>query len=148
MPGLSSQAKEKVFSHEHISYCFKVKMALGFITTFLIFSWAAVTFASDPSPLQDFCVAVDDSMASGKCMFNFFIFGYFAWLSYLHWSWAQLVFIPYALCLDHILADVHRQNTSCNYFSTYLYLVEPCHQVTHTLFSSFSIICSLNVHFI
>ncbi|KAI3462467.1 hypothetical protein Pfo_019130 [Paulownia fortunei] len=41
-----------------------MKMALGFFTNFLFLSWASFTYASDPSPLQDFCVAVNDSMAA------------------------------------------------------------------------------------
>ncbi|KAI3462464.1 hypothetical protein Pfo_019127 [Paulownia fortunei] len=42
-----------------------MKMAFGFFTTILILSsWASFTYASDPSPLQDFCVAVNDSMAA------------------------------------------------------------------------------------
>ncbi|XP_073055722.1 germin-like protein subfamily 1 member 13 [Primulina eburnea] len=38
-----------------------IRISLGFLVLTLIYS---LTFASDPSPLQDFCVAVDDSKAS------------------------------------------------------------------------------------
>ncbi|PIN05088.1 hypothetical protein CDL12_22362 [Handroanthus impetiginosus] len=39
-----------------------MKIALGFIV--LIATLATIAHASDPSPLQDFCVAVNDSMAA------------------------------------------------------------------------------------
>ncbi|KAG8384260.1 hypothetical protein BUALT_Bualt04G0099800 [Buddleja alternifolia] len=41
-----------------------MKMALGFVTAILIASFAPFAYASDPSPLQDFCVAVNDSVAT------------------------------------------------------------------------------------
>ncbi|KAG8383652.1 hypothetical protein BUALT_Bualt04G0036200 [Buddleja alternifolia] len=41
-----------------------MKMALGFLTAILIASFAPFAYASDPSPLQDFCVAVNDSVAT------------------------------------------------------------------------------------
>ncbi|KAG8365984.1 hypothetical protein BUALT_Bualt17G0028900 [Buddleja alternifolia] len=41
-----------------------MKMALGFLTVILIASFAPFAYASDPSPLQDFCVAVNDSIAT------------------------------------------------------------------------------------
>ncbi|KAG8383958.1 hypothetical protein BUALT_Bualt04G0068000 [Buddleja alternifolia] len=41
-----------------------MKMALGFLTAILITCFAPVAYASDPSPLQDFCVAVNDSVAA------------------------------------------------------------------------------------
>lgn len=43
-----------------------MKMAYGLCTIFLVFSWASIaSHASDPSPLQDFCVAVADADAAG-----------------------------------------------------------------------------------
>ncbi|KAG8384258.1 hypothetical protein BUALT_Bualt04G0099600 [Buddleja alternifolia] len=41
-----------------------MKMALGFVTAILIASFAPFAYASDPSPLQNFCVAVNDSVAT------------------------------------------------------------------------------------
>ncbi|KAG8383950.1 hypothetical protein BUALT_Bualt04G0067200 [Buddleja alternifolia] len=41
-----------------------MKMALGFLTAILITCFAPVAYASDPSPLQDFCVAVNDTVAA------------------------------------------------------------------------------------
>ncbi|KAG8383938.1 hypothetical protein BUALT_Bualt04G0066000 [Buddleja alternifolia] len=41
-----------------------MKMPLGFLTAILIASFAPFAYASDPSPLQDFCVAVNDSVAT------------------------------------------------------------------------------------
>ncbi|KAG8383941.1 hypothetical protein BUALT_Bualt04G0066300 [Buddleja alternifolia] len=41
-----------------------MKMALGFLTAILIACIASVAYASDPSPLQDFCVSVNDSVAA------------------------------------------------------------------------------------
>ncbi|KAG6404091.1 hypothetical protein SASPL_136330 [Salvia splendens] len=38
-----------------------MKMAFGLCTIFLVFTWASVAHASDPSQLQDFCVAVPDA---------------------------------------------------------------------------------------
>lgn len=43
-----------------------MKMALHLLITILISSLTTISYASDPSPLQDFCVAVDDSKASGN----------------------------------------------------------------------------------
>ena len=43
-----------------------MKMAFGLCTIFLVFSWALVAYASDPSQLQDFCVAVPDAKNAGK----------------------------------------------------------------------------------
>ncbi|KAK4488034.1 hypothetical protein RD792_003774 [Penstemon davidsonii] len=40
-----------------------MKIVFGFLATILIVSLAPFSFASDPSPLQDFCVAVNDSAA-------------------------------------------------------------------------------------
>ncbi|KAK4489393.1 hypothetical protein RD792_005202 [Penstemon davidsonii] len=42
----------------------KMKIIFGFLATILIVSLAPFSFASDPSPLQDFCVAVSDSAAA------------------------------------------------------------------------------------
>ncbi|KAK4489405.1 hypothetical protein RD792_005214 [Penstemon davidsonii] len=47
--------------------CFKLikmKIIFGFLATILIVSLAPFSYASDPSPLQDFCVAVSDSAAA------------------------------------------------------------------------------------
>ncbi|KAL0378160.1 UNVERIFIED_CONTAM: Germin-like protein subfamily 1 member 13 [Sesamum radiatum] len=41
-----------------------MKMALGFLAAILVASLSPFAHASDPSPLQDFCVAVNDSMAA------------------------------------------------------------------------------------
>ncbi|KAK4489409.1 hypothetical protein RD792_005218 [Penstemon davidsonii] len=41
-----------------------MKIISGFLATILIVSLAPFSYASDPSPLQDFCVAVNDSAAS------------------------------------------------------------------------------------
>ncbi|KAK4490613.1 hypothetical protein RD792_001301 [Penstemon davidsonii] len=40
-----------------------MKIVFGFLATILIVSLASFSHASDPSPLQDFCVAVKDSVA-------------------------------------------------------------------------------------
>ncbi|XP_057804807.1 putative germin-like protein 2-1 [Salvia miltiorrhiza] len=41
-----------------------MKMEFGLCTSFLVLSWALVAYASDPSQLQDFCVAVPDAQSA------------------------------------------------------------------------------------
>ncbi|KAL0332575.1 UNVERIFIED_CONTAM: Germin-like protein subfamily 1 member 13 [Sesamum calycinum] len=41
-----------------------MKMAFGFLAAILVASLSPFAYASDPSPLQDFCVAVNDSVAA------------------------------------------------------------------------------------
>ncbi|XP_057804914.1 putative germin-like protein 2-1 [Salvia miltiorrhiza] len=41
-----------------------MKMEFGLCTIFLVLSWALVAYASDPSQLQDFCVAVPDAQSA------------------------------------------------------------------------------------
>ncbi|KAL2241321.1 germin-like protein subfamily 1 member 13 [Sesamum indicum] len=41
-----------------------MKMAFGFLAAILVASLSPFAHASDPSPLQDFCVAVNDSVAA------------------------------------------------------------------------------------
>ncbi|KAL3834671.1 hypothetical protein ACJIZ3_009407 [Penstemon smallii] len=41
-----------------------MKIIFGFLATILIVSLAPFSYASDPSPLQDFCVAVSDSASA------------------------------------------------------------------------------------
>ncbi|KAL0343266.1 UNVERIFIED_CONTAM: Germin-like protein subfamily 1 member 7 [Sesamum angustifolium] len=43
-----------------------MKMAFGFLAAILVASLSPFAYASDPSPLQDFCVAVNDSVAAGN----------------------------------------------------------------------------------
>lgn len=38
-----------------------MKISFGFYTTFVVLSCAWIAYASDPSQLQDFCVAVPDA---------------------------------------------------------------------------------------
>ncbi|KAK4489408.1 hypothetical protein RD792_005217 [Penstemon davidsonii] len=57
--------KNFIAKPSNIYQLIKMKIIFGFLATILIVSLAPFSYASDPSPLQDFCVAVNDSAAAG-----------------------------------------------------------------------------------
>ncbi|MCD7458187.1 hypothetical protein HAX54_037506 [Datura stramonium] len=69
----------------------------------------SISHASDPSPLQDFCVAVNDSMAAGISVYTVFVNGKFCKdhvdklqeFVYLGISLARIDYAPYGLNPPH-----------------------------------------------